>query len=48
MDFNNQYALLQEVYHGAVMGAEAIRLLLPKVDSPAFRSDLQTPARRAR
>lgn len=35
MDFNNQYQLLQEVYHGAKMGDIAIRLLLPKVDKPA-------------
>ena len=33
MDFNNQYQLLQEVYHGAKMGDIAIRLLLPKVDN---------------
>ena len=42
MDFNNQYQLLQEVYHGAKMGDIAIRLLLPKVDNARFRSDLQT------
>ena len=40
MDFNNQYQLLQEVYHGA-----KIRLLLPKVDNARFRSDLQTQFR---
>ena len=45
MDFNNQYQLLQEVYHGAKMGDIAIRLLLPKVDNARFRSDLQTQFR---
>lgn len=42
MEFNNETALLQEIYQGAVMGTEAIRLLLPKVENPRFRSDLQT------
>lgn len=42
MEFNNEYALLQEIYQGAVMGTESIRLLLPKVTNARFRSDLQT------
>lgn len=42
MEFNNETALLQEIYKGAVMGTQSIRLLLPKVDNPRFRSDLQT------
>lgn len=45
MDFNNQFELLQEVYHGAKMGDIAIRLLLPKVNNAQFRSDLQTQFR---
>lgn len=45
MEFNNQYQLLQEIYHGAKMGDSAIRLLLPKVDNARFRSDLQTQFR---
>ena len=39
MEFNNEYELLQEIYRGAKMGAESIRLLLPKVDNARFRSD---------
>lgn len=42
MEFNNENALLQEIYQGAVMGTESIQLLLPKVQNPRFRSDLQT------
>lgn len=42
MEFNNECALLEEIYTGAVMGQESIRLLLPKVSSARFRSDLQT------
>ncbi|MCD8353319.1 MAG: hypothetical protein LUC47_03270 [Clostridiales bacterium] len=42
MELTNESALLQEVYQGAAMGADAIRYLLPKVDNPRFRSDLQT------
>lgn len=42
MQFNNECALLQEIYKGAVMGTESIRLLLPKVTNARFRSDLQT------
>ena len=45
MEFNNEYELLQEIYRGAKMGAESIRLLLPKVDNARFRSDLQTQSR---
>lgn len=45
MEFNNEYELLQEIYRGAKMGDEAIRLLLPKVDNARFRSDLQTQSR---
>lgn len=45
MEFNNETALLQEVYQGAVMGAESIRMLLPKVNNARFRSDLQTQHR---
>lgn len=45
MEFNNESALLQEIYQGAVMGAESIRMLLPKVENPRFRSDLQTQHR---
>lgn len=45
MEFNNQIALLQEVYRGAKMGDIAIRLLLPKVSNAQFRSDLQTQFR---
>ncbi|MCD7886515.1 MAG: hypothetical protein LUG44_02695 [Clostridiales bacterium] len=41
MELTNESALLQEVYQGAAMGADAIRYLLPKVDNPRFRSDLQ-------
>ena len=44
MEFNNEYELLQEIYRGARMGEESIRLLLPKVDNARFRSDLQTSA----
>lgn len=33
MECNNEYELLQEIYRGARMGAESIRLLLPKVDN---------------
>lgn len=42
MDFSNETALLQQVYQGAVMGTDSIEQLLPKVDNPCFRSDLQT------
>lgn len=42
MEFSNETALLQEIYKGAVMGTEAIQQLLPKVENPSFRSDLQT------
>ena len=42
MEFSNETALLQEIYKGAAMGSEAIRLLLPKVKNAAFRSDLKT------
>lgn len=45
MECNNEYELLQEIYRGARMGAESIRLLLPKVDNARFRSDLQTQSR---
>lgn len=45
MEFNNEYELLQEIYRGARMGEESIRLLLPKVDNARFRSDLQTQCR---
>lgn len=41
MQFNNEYALLQEIYKGAAMGQTAIQLLLPKVTNARFRSDLQ-------
>lgn len=42
MEFSNECALLQEIYQGAAMGTESIRLLLPKVKNARFRSDLQT------
>ena len=42
MEFSNEIALLQEIWKGAQMGTESIRLLLPKVKNAAFRSDLQT------
>lgn len=42
MEFSNECALLQEIYQGAAMGSESIRLLLPKVKNAGFRSDLQT------
>lgn len=42
MEFNNEYALLQEIYKGAAMGQDSIRLLLPKVTNARFRSDLQS------
>lgn len=42
MEFSNECALLQEIYQGAAMGAESIRLLLPKVKNAGFRSDLKT------
>ena len=42
MEFSNETALLQEIYKGSAMGAEAIGLLLPKVKNAGFRSDLQT------
>lgn len=45
MEFSNECALLQEIYQGAAMGTESIRLLLPKVKNASFRSDLQTQHR---
>lgn len=42
MEFSNACALLQEIYQGAAMGTESIRLLLPKVKNASFRSDLKT------
>ena len=45
MEYRNESELLQEIYKGAAMGREAIRLLLPKVTSARFRSDLQTQTR---
>lgn len=42
MEFSNECALLQEIYQGAAMGTESIRLLLPKVKNAGFRSDLKT------
>ena len=42
MEMTNECALLQEIYQGAAMGGESIRLLLPKVKNARFRSDLQT------
>lgn len=42
MQFNNEYALYQEIYKGATMGTQSIQLLLPKVTNARFRSDLQT------
>ena len=42
MNFNNEAALLCEVYHGADIGCDSIRTLLPKVKNPQFRSDLKT------
>ena len=41
MEFSNECALLQEIYQGAAMGTESIRLLLPKVKNAGFRSDLK-------
>lgn len=34
MEFNNEYELLQEIYRGARMGEESIRLLLPRWTTP--------------
>ncbi len=45
MEINNECELLQEIYRGAKMGDESIRLMLPKVDNARFRSDLQTQSR---
>lgn len=42
MEFTNETTLLQEIYKGAVMGSDSIDQILPKVDNPSFRSDLQT------
>lgn len=42
MEFSNECALLQEIYQGAAMGTESIRMLLPKVKNASFRSDLKT------
>ncbi|SMC56551.1 hypothetical protein [Papillibacter cinnamivorans] len=42
MNFNNEAALLCGVYHGADIGCDSIRTLLPKVKNPEFRSDLKT------
>ena len=44
MEYQNECALLQEIFKGARMGSQSIRLLLPKVDNARFRSDLQTQA----
>ncbi len=41
MEFSNDYALLNEIYQAGVMGTESISLVLPKVKSPRFRTDLQ-------
>ena len=41
MEFSNDRALLNEIYQTGAMGTESIRLLLPRVKSPRFRSDLQ-------
>ena len=41
MELSNECALLQEIYQGAAMGTESIRLLLPKVKNAGFRSDLK-------
>ena len=45
MEYKNECELLQEVYRGAAMGREAIRLLLPRVENARFRSDLMTQSR---
>jgi hypothetical protein len=42
MEFGNETTLLQEVYKGAAMGSDALTQLMPKVDNPRLRSDLQT------
>lgn len=42
MEFGNETTLLQEVYKGAVMGSDALKQILPKVENPGLRSDLQT------
>lgn len=42
MNFNNETALLCDIYRGADMGCDAIALMLPKVRNPEFRSDLKT------
>lgn len=41
MEFSNDYALLNEIYQAGIMGVESISLVLPKVRSPRFRTDLQ-------
>lgn len=44
MENYNECMILQEVYQGAAMGAEAIGQLLPLVKNVRFRSDLKTQA----
>ena len=41
MEFRNETTLLQEVYKGARMGSDALNQILPKVENPGLRSDLQ-------
>ena len=42
MEFRNETTLLQEVYKGAVMGSDALNQILPKVENPGLKGDLQT------
>lgn len=42
MEFSNETALLQAIYKGGAMGTLSIAQLLPKVQNPCFRTDLQT------
>jgi hypothetical protein len=41
VEFSNDYALLNEIYKTGAMGSAAIELILPKVKSPRFRTDLK-------
>lgn len=45
MNADNETALLNEIYQGAIMGTQSIARLLPKVKNAAFRSDLRTQER---
>lgn len=45
MEFRNETTLLQEVYKGAQMGGDALDQILPKVENPGLRGDLQEQRR---